>query len=245
MPAKIREMVGDKYEVYSFGVSGASLSDYLQMSRYANKYFKPDILVVNVVHNDFDESLCSVKRQEGLTCLECNDAHLQEVPVPYHPSKIKRFLRNSSLLRYLVINLQIMDLIHNTKYKANIRGFNANIDVEAVNRRRKKIGFAVDYVVSRIAQEFSGKKIIFMMDAPRPDIYGNHLNESSVIWMNQLIESECHKYAVNIIDLTYPFANDYRLHHHEFEFANDGHWNEYGHKIAAEALFQKLKEVAF
>src|SRR5687768_1767173 len=43
-------------EVYAFGVSGAPLSQYLQMARYASTYFDPDILVINVVHNDFDES---------------------------------------------------------------------------------------------------------------------------------------------------------------------------------------------
>lgn len=50
-----------KFDVYSFGISGAGLSEFLQISRYVRKYFDPEILVINVVDNDFDESLDPTK----------------------------------------------------------------------------------------------------------------------------------------------------------------------------------------
>ena len=58
MPGLLREKIGDQAEVYSFGTRGAPMSQYLHMSRYVNKNSDPDILVFNIVNNDFDRSLC-------------------------------------------------------------------------------------------------------------------------------------------------------------------------------------------
>jgi hypothetical protein len=57
----LREKIRDQYGVYGFGKSGAALSQHLQMGRYVSKHFNSDVIVINVVHNDFDESLLSIK----------------------------------------------------------------------------------------------------------------------------------------------------------------------------------------
>jgi len=56
-PYLLRERLKTDYEVYAFGIPGAPLSQYLHMSRYVNKHFDPDILIINLVHNDFDQSI--------------------------------------------------------------------------------------------------------------------------------------------------------------------------------------------
>ena len=56
-PFLLREKLKNDYEVYAFGKSGAPLSQYLHISRYVNRHFDPDILIFNLVHNDFDESI--------------------------------------------------------------------------------------------------------------------------------------------------------------------------------------------
>jgi hypothetical protein len=64
---------------------GVPLSQYLQMARYVRIHFNPDIFVINVVHNDFAESLCSVKKQVGMLCLEDNRDSMQEASIiPYN-----------------------------------------------------------------------------------------------------------------------------------------------------------------
>jgi hypothetical protein len=46
----------NRFEVLRMGVSGAPLSQYLYMLRNDGISYKPDIVVVVLVHNDFDES---------------------------------------------------------------------------------------------------------------------------------------------------------------------------------------------
>ena len=63
--ARLGRAVGDKGRVYSFGASGAALSQYLAYAKYVKEVFRPDGLVVTVVGNDFDESLLRYKRAPG------------------------------------------------------------------------------------------------------------------------------------------------------------------------------------
>ena len=56
-PYLLSNALGADYEVYSFGISGAPLSQYLNLSRYVVSEFDPDVLIFNVVHNDFEESI--------------------------------------------------------------------------------------------------------------------------------------------------------------------------------------------
>ncbi len=56
-PFLLRNRLEPDYEVYAFGKSGAPLSHYLHVSRYVDRHFDPDILIFNMVHNDFEESI--------------------------------------------------------------------------------------------------------------------------------------------------------------------------------------------
>ncbi len=247
----IREKVKNKYEVYSFGKSGAALSQYLQMSRYVKKYFNPDIIVINVVHNDFDESLCScsLARKIGMLCLETNDSKLVEAKISntpgftFIPDKVKNIVYRSSVYRYLAQNLKIFNIMNNLKQHFNKREYNANIDVEKVRSQYNDIVKALDYILNKIKQENPGKKIIFIMDALRYDIYNNTLELSNVIWINELLRNKCKQYDLIFIDLTKPFSDIYKLNHIKFESEYDFHWNEYGHRCAAQVLYDKLKEI--
>ena len=50
------QVAGLDVEVMRFGMDGAPLSQYLQMLRREVRAFKPDIVLVQLIHNDFDET---------------------------------------------------------------------------------------------------------------------------------------------------------------------------------------------
>ena len=50
-----------KTEVYRFGMDGAPLSQDLHMLRREVLSYKPDIIVITLIHNDFDENFRFLK----------------------------------------------------------------------------------------------------------------------------------------------------------------------------------------
>ncbi len=245
LAGRLRALVSNEVDVYAFGISGAALSQYLQMSRYVRARFDPDILVVNVVHNDFDESLCSVKRQAGMLCLEeVQDALVEGRMEPYRAAEAFRAARLSSTVRYAVANLKVVARIRNLfTSNASTPSYNANIDVEQVAAQKAKIGRATAYVLETLVQEYRGKSVIVMMDAPRHDIYADTLERSTVRWLNELLRNSCESVGIPFIDLTEGFLRQYRAEHVHFETEWDWHWNQNGHLTAARQLRKRLAEL--
>jgi len=239
---RLGALVSPVVDVYPFGISGASLSQYLEMARYARKHFDPDVLVINVVHNDFDESLCSIKRQAGMLCLEDEGLEIREAAVePYHPNQMLRMARWSSAVRYAVTNLQLA-----SRWRGLFSGarnkpvYNANIEVEQVKARKARIQKATEYVLWTLRRENGGKPVIFIMDAPRRDIYAGTLEGSNVVWLNQLLKSTCQTAGFHFIDLTEEFSRMFNARHTHLESEFDWHWNEAGHFAAAQELHRSL-----
>lgn len=67
--------------IYSFGISGAPLSQYLNMSRYITKKIHPNTIVFNIVHNDFLESLKEIKNEPSFLTFIKQDTIFEEAPI--------------------------------------------------------------------------------------------------------------------------------------------------------------------
>jgi hypothetical protein len=48
------------------------------------------------------------------------------------------------------------------------------------------------------------------------------------------------KASCEFLDLTDAFQRDWRAAHIRFEYPTDGHWNERGHQVAAQAIYDAL-----
>lgn len=240
---QLRKLVSPHFDVYGFGISGAPLSQYLQMTRYVRDRFDPDIIVINVVHNDFDESLCSVKRKVGMLCLEENGQDIREAPIlAYQPDPVFRLARHSSTIRYLIGNMQVESRLKRlTSNKQKNAKYNANIDVDKAKSVNNSISKAIDYVVRAIVLENNGKTVVFLMDAPRRDIYKGRMSESDVRWLNELLREKAAQFRIPFVDLSDEFTRVFEAEHVRFEWENDFHWNEKAHQVAAYELYRKLK----
>src|SRR5712691_1933752 len=65
MQGRLARYLEGRLRVYSFGTSGAPLSQYLIWARHAVRDYGAQALVINVVGNDFDESLAAYKTGPG------------------------------------------------------------------------------------------------------------------------------------------------------------------------------------
>lgn len=245
-PYLLKKKLKTDYEVYAFGISGAPLSQYLHISRYVNKYFNPDILIIDLVHNDFDESIYELNPQDFhwlQVSINEDDSITETIPYPnysfqqYNPWK--RLVYKSALFRYLYLNLKVKR-IHKKFMKNNIDAVEANIKVNATKKYEKLIFKATNYLVKTIREENSEKRIVFVFDAPRNTIYNNSLNESNVLWMHEMMKTICANNNVEYIDLTSFMKENYRISKIMFNSDLDGHWNEYGHKFVADILYEYL-----
>jgi len=55
--ALLRDSLHGEYDVYQFGISGASLATYLQITRWVDSEFEPDIIVYLVDDDDLEQSM--------------------------------------------------------------------------------------------------------------------------------------------------------------------------------------------
>jgi lysophospholipase L1-like esterase len=246
-PAVLRRLLGKEPLVYSFGISGAPLSQYLQMTRYVDLLFQPQTLVILVVHNDFDESLANLRSKPLFMQLIPKNGTFAEVPAtPLKSSPLLNLSRQSAIFRYVELNCsvsaKIRDLVLKMTQPERHPLYNANIDVSAVDRERNLIRRSTDFLVAKIRAENPKKRIIIMMDAPRFDIYSHNLAHSNVKWLHELMRDACRRYGVEFLDLTGPFAACFEKSHQTMENWVNAHWNRLGHEVAAKALFEKLQE---
>lgn len=244
-PALLGKALGDKYEVYSFGVSGAPLSQYLHMSRYVEKKYSPDIYIFNLVHNDFHESIKGMAYiPQFMTVQMDNDSTFTEVQ-PVKPERTHNkvpggiVLRKSSLFRYLYFNLNLMDKFRSKK--AGAKEVEMNVAVSDVVDKQDSLRAVTGYVLAKIKSELGNKKIIFVMDAPRQNIYKGDLEQSKIKHLNTMVDSLTHKMDLPFIDLTPYMAKDYLQNKKRFESDYDNHWAAYGHQFVANVLYQYFK----
>ena len=97
----------------------------------------------------------------------------------------------------------------------------------------------VEYIFNKYLQEVDGdrKKLMFVIDTTRDPIYkGVHPKNTRGFQYNELTAEVCHDLFLNCLDLTEPFWQDFQENKRRFNSELDGHWNEYGHSIAAQQI---------
>lgn len=248
---RLSEKHSDK-RVYSFGFSGAGLSQYLIWAKYAQEKYHPDALIINVVGNDFDESLKKYKWAPGFYhYVEQADHQLKLERNDYHPKAGARVLINdSALLRYLVYNLQVLDRFpaFKTTLKSWFVGENkeqqfvGNVALNVAQARIDDSLQAVDAFLRDLPQ-YSGlqpNQVMIVIDGIRESIYQPELKttyeDGYFAKMRAYLIKQAQAKGFQVLDLQPVFQQEYAKRHQKFEFINDGHWNAYGHQVVSQAI---------
>ena len=239
--SRLRQLVDGRYDVYSFAKGGGALSQYLHVSRYVNENFDPDILVFNVEANNFYQSLCNIMNPVGMMCLRDDSPEIREANIiPYVPSRNRRWARNSSLIRYVVLNIGLSSLTR----RPDAPTLSPTPDRESDVQLRERVERSTDYLLARIALENPDKTVVFMMDV-RKRLYNGNLAQQDDFRSRtrDLLIQKSDEYRFSFIDLTDPFLTAYQEDGQKFESLDGFHWNKRGHSVAAEALFESLQEI--
>ncbi len=234
--------------VYSFGASGAALSQYLAMATDAARRFHPAGLAFVVVGNDFDESLLRYAGFPGLHVLVDSGGTFALRRIDYAAASARGLVRRSALGRYLAWNLQarvrlyaLWDAVRGTGKQAASVGNTAEIaDSSRVRESRR----AVDYVLEALPKRtgLSAGQMLFIMDGKRPQLYSDsglvEARESYFELMRVYLQHAAQTRGYEVIDLEPRFVTKNRGDGTRYEFETDGHWNSAGHAVAAAAISQ-------
>jgi hypothetical protein len=252
-----RELSATFNTVFRFGISGAPLSHYLYMIEKEVIAFSPDILVVNLVHNDFheswfggggtyDESFARFRLSEG------GEIRISE-PEPY-TRDWTWWLKRSATFRYFWVRMKIrpqnvkrlwMQLLGGA---SNSGQYVANIDVESARDPRIPVG--VEYAFSRLKEieKTNALTVILILDAGNRGFRNRQMTETdgvkagSVGQMEGIVLDAAKNHGLSIIDLSDVFYDDYQENEIPFAFKHDGHWNSYAHKVVGKRLADFIRK---
>src|SRR6266487_2773412 len=242
---RLAKLLENKRTVYSIGISGAQLAQYLAFAQYTWAEFHPEGMVFVIVGNDFDESLTKYREEPGFHHFQEDPGthDLKLVRTDYRPSLAKRLLRSSALVRYLWRTVGIGNIPRRVPPKAeSFVQYVGNTAAYASEDRLTDSRRVVDRFFSELPERVGLEKtrILFVIDAMRPEIYLeldlNRATGSYFDLMRQYFLHQAKRNGYEVIDMQPRFVFRNRRDGSRFEFATDGHWNELGHEEAADAI---------
>jgi len=242
----------NRAEVLRFGVSGAPLSQYLAMIEREAAAYGPDVIVVNLVHNDFIESYRPLAGRftRSFLTLDVREGRVvgENPGEVYVAPAMSDWLRLSATFRYFYYRWGITpDTVRALIAKPRTDGarHEANIDVAELDREWPNIVASTEHLMRRIkaAGQARGVPVIFLIDGVRQAIYaGREAASIDALRLNRLVVELAAKLGVVALDLHPIFEARWRADRQPFDFgADDGHWNERGHAVAAETLRGALR----
>lgn len=219
---------------YTFGMSGAPLSQYVVWTDYARKSFAPDAVIFVISPNDFHESFDEAGLFEGFHYFVSSDNGRYRLSLrPHRRSLRSRLVEHSHLLAYLVHNLGVPEWIRS-----------AFADADVLSDR--KIRFLTDWFFAELNAFGLGPQNTAFVLSPLSDrIYLQpECQPSSSGHPMATFKAAASQRDYPVVDLAANFCNDYRDNGKELEFPGDVHWNAEGHRVLADAIMEVLDKIA-
>jgi len=227
-------------EVYSFGTSGAALSQYWALADFARRAFSPRTMVFVIVDNDFDESLLKYKSAPGFhyfvpAAPGRREGGLKLHRVDYRPGLLKRIARRFALARYLAVNVNI---------RIADGGEEGRTPPAVIEDSKDAVDAFLEMLPDKAGLE--AKRILLVVDGFRQAIYeGGGLEGAKSSFfgvMRAYFMERARSRGYGVIDMQPIFEKAYARDRKPFEYPTDGHWNGYAHGLAAEAAARNLPE---
>ncbi len=220
------------WTVYPMGMSGAPLSQYLQMARVAVAKYHPAILVIVLVHNDFLESYERPDNPLYASFWHTNGVRM-EGPVVYQPRPWSEWMASEWATRRLALQL-----LGRWLQPASMAEWQMGIDVEKNLAQKDETARTTDYLFGQFALLKQKTSLLFVMDGPRDLLETGEqtLQASPVFHLNETARRLAAAHGLRFFDLSPVFRDDWIAHRHPFSFPQDYHWNKYAHDLVARYL---------
>ena len=247
---RLAAAVGPSHRVYAFGMSGWPLSQYLATAEFVARTYRPVALAVNVVGNDFDESLLRYKSARGFHYFrDAPDSSLQLQRVDYTPKWHYWFVRHSALWRYVFGHAQVIPRVKGLFARSAKSGSGKDVGDYVGNVPRvvepERIAWskrAVDVFLAELPVRtgIAPGRILLIIDGMRPQLYDpQDLSRSTESYFGQMRDYLMRKARAGgfeVLDMQPAFVSYYSANRQRLEFPHDGHWNAIAHGLVADAV---------
>jgi hypothetical protein len=246
LQGRLADVLRGQFRVYSFAASGAPLSQYLIFAGHAVRDYGARAVVINVVGNDFDESLAAYKHGAGFWLYARDDTGALRLRLTEHSPEgvgVIWLARHSALLRYVLLNLRLLDTLGRfraigvanaaPRYAGNT---DASVDQKRVNDSLDALDAFFRDVPERVG--LPPERVLFTLDGFRSA--GAALAGAGTYFdlMRRAFMERAAQHGYEVIDLDTRFVPRHARTAESFEFVDDNHWNGTGHGVAAEAVLQ-------
>lgn len=256
---RLAHAFADKFRVYSFAGAGAPLSQYLIWAQHAVRDYGARAVVINIIGNDFDESLLSNKAGLGFWHYTREDGELRLRLVEHRPGWAMRIVRESALARYVIINLEgkellflrlraLRELILGKTTTPAPRYF-GNTNAEADTARVHDSLDAIDAFFRDLPAlvGLPPQDVLLTVDGFRYPEAAAEGRGSYFDLMRRAVLAKAAALGYEAIDLDTLFLARHRATGERFDFRPGAHWDRRGHGIMAEAvassrLFARLRQ---
>lgn len=216
------------WRVYSMGISGAPLSQYLQMARAAERKYHPDIIIVILVHNDFIESYERPDNQVYESFWHTDGVKMIG-PKVYKPRAWSDVMASQWATGRLAI--QTLSRMNQQPKPAT---WQMGVDVTRNLAQMGQTAVITDYLFEQFALMKSKTSLLFAMDGDRSYIESGEGTEVKLL--NIVVQQRAAAHGLRFVDLDSVFTTDWVANHHAFSFPSDYHWNKYAHNLVAQTL---------
>src|SRR5436305_1303346 len=248
LQGRLAAALKDKFRVYSFAGSGAPLSQYLIWAGSAVKEYGARAVIINVVGNDFDESLAAYRLGPGFWQYAADANGVLRLRLnPHRAGRLISLARHSALARYVIINLGLQNKIFSIRWlgemifgkPANAQPrYAGNTDASTDEKRVRDSLAAIDAFLRDIPERVGlpPDRVLFSLDGFR---YADAAQAGQGTYFDLMRRAFIEKAAVNgyeVIDLDTRFIPRHARTGESFEFTDDNHWHATGHEVAFETV---------
>ena len=247
----LAEKVKHSGRVYSFGLAGAAISQYLAFAEYAKNELSPDSMVFIIAGNDFGRNnlLKYFSRQNPFHYFEEKDGRYVLTRFDYRISPISKILRKSAFFRYIKFNLETDHWLTSplitpdpVQAKDNSSQLIGNVPRNFSDQYLKESEKVVDEFFHQLPfrSELDKNNILFILDGIRPSLYSDHglidAKNSYQDRMRSYFSMTADRLGYEVRDMQPVFIKKNRHDGSTFEFPRDSHWNKSGHKLVASEI---------
>ena len=250
LQGRLAAALADRFRVYSVAASGAPLSQYLVFAGHAVRSYGAGAVVINVVGNDFDESLAAYKFGPGFWLYAPDGSGTLRLRLTEHePGGLTTLARHSALARYVIINLRFQESLGRLRalFAGSFTGpanaaprYAGNTDASADRQRVKDSLAALDAFFRDVPERVGlpPDRVLFTLDGFRSAAAAQAGAGTFFDLMRRAFIERATAHGYEVIDLDARFIPRHARTGESFEFFDDNHWNGLGHGVAAEAVLE-------